>query len=214
MPARKTETNLPEAYKPKRGPKAIIDHFFFKVNIKESLLIVVLAILINILFYWLFKGQQLGLYVLVQIFTGIITTWLLLGLVFYLLMYFIRGKKNLPKKPYEKILSAISAFRLTSIIYTVLVILISVLLFPSLLSFIQTMFASPALIDSVTAFPNITTANVIGGTLLFLLSIFMVFYWIVMLYELTEIAFDIKKVFPKIAITLLLMLLIFLISFL
>ena len=32
MPAiKKTETNLPEAYKPKRGPKAIIDYFFLKL---------------------------------------------------------------------------------------------------------------------------------------------------------------------------------------
>jgi hypothetical protein len=215
MPAiKKTETNLPEAYKPKRGPKAIIDYFFFKIGIKESILIIFFAILVNILIYWLFKGPQMGQYILLQLFTGIVTTWLLLGLAIFLIMYFIRGQKNLPKKPFEKVLSAIAAFRATSIIYTILCAVIVVLLFPNLISLFQMMYTNPALINSVTAFPQLTTINTIGVILLFLLTLFMIGYWTVMLYELTEIAFDVKKVFPKIMLTLLLVVLLFLISLL
>lgn len=211
---RKKETNLPEAYKPKRGPKAIIDHFFFKVGIKESIFIVLLAILINILIYWLFKGPQMGQYILIQAFTGIVTTWLLLGLAIFLIMYFIRGQKNLPKKPFEKVLSAIAAFRLTSIIYTVLCVVIVVLLFPNLISLFQMIFTNQALVNSTTAFPQLTTLNTIGVIFLFLLTIFMIGYWIIMLYELTEIAFDVKKVFQKVMLTLLLVGLLILISLL
>ena len=156
----------------------------------------------------------MGQYILLQLFTGIVTTWLLLGLAIFLIMYFIRGQKNLPKKPFEKVLSAIAAFRATSIIYTILCAVIVVLLFPNLISLFQMMYTNPALINSVTAFPQLTTINTIGVILLFLLTLFMIGYWTVMLYELTEIAFDVKKVFPKIMLTLLLVVLLFLISLL
>ncbi|HOZ35495.1 MAG TPA: hypothetical protein PLK55_00730 [archaeon] len=213
MPAtRKTETNLPEAYKPKRGPKAIIDYFFFKIGIKESIFIVLFAIIINILIYLLFKGQDLGIYILNQLLTGVILTWLVLGLAIYLIMYFIRGQKNLPKKPYEKVLSAIAAFRATSIIYTILCALLVFTLFPSIISSLQMLAVNPSLINSATLFPELTLANMIGAILVFLLTIFMIVYWLIMLYEFTEIGFEVKKPVYKIALTLVLMALIFLIS--
>ena len=210
--ARKTETNLPEVYKPKRGPKAIIDYFYNKINIRESILIVLFAIIVNILIYLLLKGQDIGFYILNQFLTGVILTWLLLGLAIFLIMYFIRGQKDLPKRPYEKVLSTIAAFRATSIIYTILCTLIVFILFPSLISSLQLLAVNPNLINSTTLFPELTFANTIGLILLFLLTIFMIVYWIIMLYEFTEIGFKVKKPIYKIALTLLLMALIFFIS--
>lgn len=212
--ARKTETNLPEVYKAKRGPKAIVDYFFNKINIKESTLIVLFAVIVNILIYLLLKGQDLGFYIFNQFFTGVILTWLLLGFAMYLMMYFIRGQKDLPKRAYEKVLSTIAAFRATSIIFTVLCALIVFIFFPSLIPSLQMIAVNPNLITSTTLFPEMTTANIIGTVLIYLLTIFMVVYWLIMLYEFTEIGFKVKKPIYKIALTLLLMALIFLISLL
>lgn len=212
--ARKTETNLPEVYKPKRGPKAIVDYFFNKINIKESTLVVLFAIIVNILIYLLLKGQDLEIYIINQIFTGVILTWLLLGFAIYLMMYFIRGQKDLPKRAYEKVLSTIAAFRATSIIYTVLCALIVFIFFPSIISSFQMLAVNPNLITSTTLFPDLTTANIIGVMIIGLLTIFMIVYWLIMLYEFTEIGFKVKKPIYKIALTLLLMALIFLISLL
>lgn len=215
MPAKeKSESNLHEAYKSKRGPKAIIDYFFYKITITESIIIVLLAVIFNILIYWLLKGQDLGNYVLSQIFSGILINWLLLGLLVYLIMYFIRGKNALPKKPFEKVLSTLSAFRLTAIIYVVLCAIIAVVFFPALISLIQATALSPSLINSTTLFPEFTTANVIGFLLLLILTLFMIIYWLIMLYQVTEIVFDIKNVLQKIGLTALLFIVVILINLL
>lgn len=215
MPAvKKSESNLHEAYKSKRGPKALIDYFFFKINITESIIIVLLAVILNVLIYWLFKGQDLGYYVLNQIFSAVLINWLLLGLLIYLIMYFIRGKKALPKKPFEKVLSTLAAFRLTAIIYIVLCAIIAVIFFPALISLIQATSLNPSLINSTTLFPAFTIANTIGFLLLLILTIFMFIYWVIMIYEVTEVVFDVKNVLQKIGLTALLFIVLILINLL
>jgi len=213
MPAKK-DTNLHEAYKPNRGPKAILDYFYNKVNIVESIMIVVIAFILNALIYWLMKGQNLADYSVMQIYSTILINWFVLGVMVFLMMYFIRGQKNLPKRPFEKVLSSLAAFRATTIIYSVLCAIIIVILFPNLISIIQTVSVNPATIDSSTLIPVLSVANIIGVVLFFLLTIFMIIYWIIMLYEFTEIIFDVKEVFPKIALMIILFLVLVLINLL
>jgi len=201
--AKKTENSLHEAYKSKRGPKAIIDFFFFKVNFIESLMVVVVALLLNVLIYGLLKGPGLLEYSLTQIFSTVLINWLLLGALIFLLMYFIRGQKNLPKKPFEKVLSALASFRVTTIIYSVLAIIIVMVFYPAIVTIIQTISQNPNVINSATLFSALTTANIIGIILFVLLTIFMVIYWIIMLYEFTEIIFDVKDIGSKIGLMLL-----------
>ncbi len=212
--AKKSEINLHEAYKPKRGPKAIVDFFFLKVNLFESLIVIIIALLLNILIYGLFKGPELFKYSLIQIYSTILLNWLLLGIVVFLIMYFIRGKKGLPKKPFEKVLSSLASFRITTIIYSVLAAVIIVVFFPAIISIIQAISVNPGLVDSATIFPALTTLNIIGIILFAALTIYMLIYWILMLFEFTEIVFEVKGFFSKLALMILLVVAVILINML
>lgn len=211
---KKTESNLHEAYKSKRGPKAIIDFFFFKVNIFESLMVIIISLLLSISFYWLLKGPGLFVYSLRQIFSTVLINWILLGIIMFLLMYFIRGQKSLPKKPFEKVLSALASFRLITIIYWMLVAVIVVVFFPAIISIMKAILQNPNLINSATLVPALTIMNIIGIILFGILTIFILIYWIIMLFEFTEIVFDVKDVGSKIGLMLLTIVILVLINLL
>ncbi len=201
---------LNEVYKAKRGPKALIDHFYEKVSLTESLIVVLISLVINILFYLIIKMPNLGTVSVYEIFSSILINWFVLGVLLFLIMYFIRGAKKLPKHAFQKVLSSLASFRIPTIIFSIITAVIFLVFLNSFIPVIQAVFQNPALINSTTLFPTLTVFNIIGIILLSLISLFFIVYCIIMFYEFTEIVFDIKNPIGKIV----LMILIFVIAIL
>jgi len=201
---------LHEVYKDKRGPKAIIDHFYEKVGLTESLIVVFISFVINLLFLLILKIPDLGTSAAFLVYTSILINWLVLGIALFLVAYFIRGAKKLPKHAFQKVLSALASFRIPTIIYSIISVVIILLFLRPFIPVAQAISQNPSIITSTTLFPAITVVNVIGIILLFLVTIFVLIYWLIMFYEFTEIVFDVKNPITKIA----LMILIFVIAIL
>lgn len=191
---------LNEVYKAKRGPKALLDHFYEKVGITESLIVILVSFVINILFFLILKTPNLGTTSAYMAYSSILINWLALGIIIFLVMYFIRGAKKLPKHSFQRVLSALAAFRIPTIIYSIASAVIILLFLGSFIPVAQTLSQNPSLITSTTLYPRITTVNTIGIILLALLTIFMLVYWIIMFYEFSEIVFDVKNPLAKIAL--------------
>jgi hypothetical protein len=194
---------LHEVYKAKRGPKALIDHFYEKVSLTESLIVVLVSFVINILFLVLFKTPDLASVSAKTVYSSILINWLALGVVLFLVMYFIRGAKKLPKNAFQKVLSALAAFRIPSIIFSIISAVIILIFLGSFIPVIQAISQNPDLIMSTTLFPRITWFNIIGIILLLTTALFFFVYWIIMFYEFSEIVFDVKNPLAKIALIIL-----------
>jgi hypothetical protein len=165
---------------------------------------------INILFYLIIKMPNLGTVSVYEIFSAILINWFVLGVLLFLIMYFIRGAKKLPKHAFQKVLSSLASFRIPTIIFSIITAVIFLVFLNSFIPVIQAVFQNPALINSTTLFPTLTVFNIIGIILLSLISLFFIVYCIIMFYEFTEIVFDIKNPIGKIV----LMILIFVIAIL
>jgi len=194
---------LQEVYKAKRGPKALIDHFYEKVGLVEALIVILISFVINILFFLILKVPNLGEVSAYSAYSSILVNWLALSTVVFLIMYFIRGAKKLPKHAFQKVLSAFAAFRIPTIVFSILCFLILFIFLGSYIPVVQAILQNPALIASTTLYPNLTTLNIVGLILLVSVSIFFFVYWLLMFYEFSEIVFDIKNPIAKIALMIL-----------
>lgn len=196
---------LTEVYKSKRGPKAIIEHFYEKVGITEAFIVVLVSFVINMLLCLVLKVPGLGRISAYNAYSSILINWLLLGIIIYLLLYFIKGAKNLPKKSFQKVLSSLSAFRIPAIIYTIISVAIALLFLSPYIPVFQAILQNNLLANSMTLYPALTTANIIGIILLATLSLVFLVYVIVMLYQFSKTIFDVKS--PALTIVLMLLVL-------
>lgn len=203
---------LHEVYKAKRGPKALIDHFYEKVSLTESLIVVLISFVINILFLLILKVPELGEMSAYMAYSSILVNWLALGVIVFLLMYFIIGAKKLPKHPFQKVLSSLAAFRVPAIIYSIVCAVIVLVFLGSYIPVMQAVSQNPALITSTTLYPTLTTLNIIGIILFALFSLVFLGYVLVMFYEFSEIIFDVKNPVAKIGLMILIFAIILLLS--
>lgn len=199
MPSKKT--NLYEAYKSKRGPKALVSHFFEKVSVFDAFIIVFITFLLNTLIFILLKVPNFFNLIASNVLSVFLINWLVLAVIFYLLMYFVVGLKKLPEKAFKKVLSSLAAFKLISIIYTILMAFIFIIFINSYIPVVQLALQNPSVITSSTLYPPITFFNIIGFILLFMISLAFIVYIFLMLYEFTEILFKVKSPVVKIVLT-------------
>ncbi|MDD3244689.1 MAG: hypothetical protein PHU47_00900 [Candidatus ainarchaeum sp.] len=203
---------LTEVGKKKRGPRALVEFFYNKVDVFNALGVVFLVILLNIIFYIIVKIPKMGLQILADIYSSVFVSWFILGLLIFLTMYFIRSSTKLPKRPLEKVLSALASFRIPVIIYGLFSFMIVLLFFPNLITLMQSVFLNPAIIASETFLPTLTTVNYIGLGLLLLFTIVFFIYIICMMFAFVETVYDVKNFFGKLGLVILLLILISFVS--
>jgi len=194
---------LTEVGKKKRGPRALVEYFYNKVNISNAFGVVLILLLLNIIFYFIIKMPKLGLQIIYEIYSSVFVSWFVVGLVIFLIVYFIKSAKKLPKRPLEKILSGLASFRIPAIVYSLFSFLIVLLFFPNLITLLQSFLSNPAIIASETFMPVITTFNIIGLLLLGLLTTAFLVYVIVMMFVFVETLFDTKNFFTKLGLVIL-----------
>ena len=188
-----------------RGPKALVNYFYEKVDIKGSLLVMIIALIVELLFYIIVKAPNFGMISLYTIYSQIVVSWLLTGLVFYLLAYLVRGKRNMPKKAYSKVLASLASFRIPIIVYSLFSFAILLIFAPNVLTYIQNIFVNPLNLVSVTALPVFTTFNIIGLIILGLSGIGIFIYLIMMFYNFVSKLFGFEKVIVSILVMILLL---------
>lgn len=198
---------LKEVYKSKRGPKALLEHFFENVSLFEGFVVVFISFLLNILLLFFLKTPNFTTSAVYSLYSSVLINWLLLGIVLYLVLRFIRGTKKLPKNAFQKMLSSLSAFRVPSIIFFVIFFVIFMIFLSAFISPLQTIIQDPSLATSTTLFPEFSVFNIIGVVLIGVLSLFYIGYILAMLYEFSEIMFGVKKPFTKILTVILIALL-------
>jgi len=175
------------------APKELVSYFYNQVKFKTSLIVVLLAIIIETLMMFLFGFQNIGTYFLYNLLGSLIVSWLILGLVFYVIVYFVRGADNIEPNTYERVLGGLSAFRVVNIFMMLVIALIILIFMPSALSYFSSISANPALAFSETALPELTTAMTIGFILGIIFLIATLIYCIIMLYHLVAEIFDTRK---------------------
>jgi hypothetical protein len=142
---------------------------------------------------------------LYTIYSQIIVSWLLTGLVFYLVAYLIKGKSKMPKKAYSKILASLASFRIPIIVYSVFSFAILLIFAPNVLTYLQNIFVNPLLLASTTALPVFTTFNIIGLVILGLSGIGVFIYLLIMFYNFVSKLFRFEKVIVSILVMILLL---------
>jgi hypothetical protein len=188
-----------------RGPKALVNYFYEKVDLKGSLLVMIIALVVELLFYLIIKAPSFGMISLYTIYSQIIVSWLLTGLVFYLVAYLIKGKSKMPKKAYSKILASLASFRIPIIVYSVFSFAILLIFAPNVLTYLQNIFVNPLLLASTTALPVFTTFNIIGLVILGLSGIGVFIYLLIMFYNFVSKLFRFEKVIVSILVMILLL---------
>jgi hypothetical protein len=164
------------------GPKALIKHFYNNITLKGALIFILITIILDLLFFLFIKAPNYGIIVFNTFWSKLIVSWLLLGFIFYIITYFIKGKSNLPSNLYKKILCGLAAFRVPFIVYIVISTAIELIFFPSFLKIMANVVNRPELLQSQSFLPAITTVNVIGGILFFILTLFILVYVLIMWY--------------------------------
>lgn len=194
---------LTDVGKKKRGPRALVEYFYNKVNISSAFGVVLILLLLDIIFYFIVKMPNIGQQIIYEIYSSIFVSWFVVGLVVFLLAYFIKSAKQLPKRPLEKILSSLASFRIPTIVYSLVSFLIILLFFPNLITLLQSFLSNPVILTSETFLPALTTINIIGLILLGISTIALFIYGIVMIFVFVETLFETKNFFTKLGLVIL-----------
>jgi len=177
-----------------RGPKALIDYFHDKVNYKTAFLIIFIALIIEWLLYVvILKTPNVADISLVLIYARVLVSWIILGILLYLFAYLIRSKKNMPKRALEKILSSLAALRMPLILLYVIFGVVGFIFLGNYIPVLRNIMENPLILESAAVFPNLTTVNIIGLIILFIISIFFLIYFLVLAYYLVKKIFDTKS---------------------
>jgi hypothetical protein len=183
------------SYNPKKitGPKALMEYFFNKVNYKESLIIILISFVINCLFYVIIAAPNLTFVFVYEFFKSVVFSWFVLGILIYLVAYFILGKKNIHKRGFEKTLSALAAFKIPLIIYSFFTMAVLLIFMPNVLTYFITIFQNPLLIASNSVLPAFGFSNLIGALLLLLVGLGILVYMIIMYFYFAKNLFKTKN---------------------
>lgn len=202
------------SYNPKKlsGPKALVEYFFNKVNYKESIIIMLVAFIVNFLFYVILGVPYLGVMAIYEFLKSVVVSWFILGFIFYLIAYFVLGKNKMPKKGFEKVLGGLASFKIPIVIYSFFTMAISLIFMPSLLTYFSRIMTNPLLISSSTAMPIFSVWNIIGVVLILLVGLGIFVYLIVMYYHFTKNLFKTKNFWITFAFLILLSVIGFLVS--
>lgn len=172
------------------SPKKLVHRFYNKVNVKTAALIILISVLLETLIMAIIGVNKIGIYFLITIANAFIVWWLFIGIVLFLVMYFIRGSYKVKPNDFNRVLSGLASFKIITIISTLVATIITLIFIPNLIPYIKLVFANPALAYSATALPVIGFWGMIGVVLLIILAIWVVVYYIAMFYNLMGEMFE------------------------
>jgi hypothetical protein len=175
------------------SPRKLIHRFYNKVDVKTSILIIFIAVLLETLIMGMVGVNKIGLYFLITLANSFIVWWLFIGVILFLVMYFIRGSYKVKPTDFNRILSGLASFKIITIISILVATIITLIFIPNLIPFIKLVFTNPALAYSATALPIISVWGMIGAALLIILAIWVVVYYIAMFYHLMGEMFEAEK---------------------
>lgn len=167
------------------NPKKLVSHFYDKVDLTSSAVLIFIAIFLESLVLLFLSAPNVILNFTYRIIFNFIFSWIIMGLIFYLILYFLKGKDKVPKGEYKRILSGLASFRVVSIISIFVVIIISLIFLPKFISFFPMVLQDPGVIDAVS-FPKLTGWGLTGLILLFIFIIAIVVYYFCLFYRFVE----------------------------
>ncbi|MFH0905929.1 MAG: hypothetical protein V1824_01165 [archaeon] len=179
------------------SPSKLVDHFYNDIHFSTSALIVLVVVFLDLLFSLILNVKDIGSLVLYEIFFVFVINWIILGGILYILLYLIKGKSRMPEHAFEKVLSSLASFRIPVIIAYLFLAVISLIFLPSFVGYLRELFTNPALINSLTFSPQVSILNIIGFILIAILVIGLLVYWLMQLYHFTETVYGFKKVWQK-----------------
>jgi len=175
------------------SPKKLIHRFYNKVNVKTAALIIFISVLIEMIIMAIVGVKKIGIYFLISLANSFIVWWLFIGVILFLIMYFIRGSYKVKPYDFNRVLSGLASFKIITIISMLVATIITLIFIPKVIPFIKLVFANPALAYSATALPIIGVWGMIGVVLLIILAIWVVVYYIAMFYHLMGEMFQTQK---------------------
>lgn len=168
------------------NPKSLMSHFYNKVDLTTASIVIFISIFLETLFLFFLKVPNIISFFTIRILVSFVFSWIILGGIYYVLLYFIKGKDNLSGGEYKKILSGLSSFRVISILSLLFVLGIVLIFMPNLLSFIANTFQNPSLFINSGMLPSLGVGGIIGVIILILFSIFLVIYYLLMVYQFVK----------------------------
>jgi len=172
------------------SPKKLVHRFYNKVNVRTAAFIILISVLLETLIMAIVGVKKIGIYFLITIANAFIVWWLFIGIVLFLVMYFIRGSYKVKPNDFNRVLSGLASFKIINIIATLVATIITLIFIPNLIPYIKLVFANPALAYSATALPVIGLWGMIGVVLLIILAIWVLVYYIAMFYNLMGEMFE------------------------
>ncbi|HOD89811.1 MAG TPA: hypothetical protein PKK56_01885 [archaeon] len=185
-------------------PKALVNHFFNKISVGTAFLVVLIATLFELVLLACLKFPgAFGTYGLLRIAEAIVISWFLMGVIFYVVALIIKGN-NHKENLFNKILSGLSSFKAVYILFLLLATIIILIFANPLISLLQTVFLNPSvLVNGTLVFPVFTGFHIFGMILLCLLFILFIVYVFIMLYHLVGEIYNIENGWGKFFLTLL-----------
>lgn len=172
------------------NPKSLVSHFYNKVDITTAAIVIFISIFIETLLLLFLKSPNVLSFFTIRIIVTFIFSWIILGAILYLILYFVKGKNNLKGGEYKQILSGLASFRVVSIL-SVLVVLVIVLIFmPKLIPFMSVAMQNPAGFLESGVMPSLGSGAGVGIFLLIIFAIALIIYYISMLYNFVKNMYD------------------------
>lgn len=175
------------------SPRKLIHRFYNKINVKTAALIIFISIIIEMILMAIVGVKKIGVYFLIALANSFIVWWLFIGVILFLIMYFIRGSYKVKPTDFNRILSGLASFKIITIISMLVATVITLIFIPNVMPFIKLVFSNPALAYSATALPIIGAWGMIGVALLIILAIWVIVYYILMFYHLMGEMFQTQK---------------------
>ncbi|NCP71874.1 hypothetical protein GW835_00570 [archaeon] len=172
------------------NPKKLINHFYEKVDVSTAAIVIFISIFIETLVLFLLKSPNVLSYFTIRLIITFVFSWFILGIIIYLILYFVKGKNNLKGGELKNILSSLAAFRIVSIIAILVVFAIVLIFMPKVIPFMSMAIQNPDYIYNSGMLPNLGGGAVVGLILLFIFSIALLVYYILMFYHFVKKMFN------------------------
>jgi hypothetical protein len=195
----------------KLNPKKLIPYFYNKINIKTAAIVILISLLFELIIFAIMGVPNLVSYFFLNLLYTYLISWFVVGGILYLILYFIKGKNNLEKNVYSKILSALAAFRVINIFVLLLFLAIVLVFVPKLIGFIKGAFLTSSL-SSSSLFPLLNSWNSFGLILLLIFSLAVIVYYIFAVYYLIKEVYKLKSFWSNLIILIIILVLFGLLS--
>jgi hypothetical protein len=192
------------------NPKKLINYFYEKVDLTTSAVLIFIAVFIEALFLLFLKLPNVVEYFTINLIINFIFSWIILGALLYVVLYFVKGRSGMKGEEYKKILSGLAAFRVITILSLLVLLAIIFIFMPKLLSYISLILQNP----STAALPNLGVGAGVGIFLLVIFGISLLIYYLVMFYHFVDKMYDFQDSGKTFFITVFLLVILFFFSIL